>query len=418
MYQITVKDLKKRYKIYNNPKDRLKDWVLPKKYHSEFWALKGINFNVKPGESIGLIGHNGAGKSTLLKLLTGTIKPTEGEIVVNGRVTALLELGMGFHPDFTGIQNVYMTAQLMGFKNNEINELINEIEEFAEIGEHIHQPLRTYSSGMIVRLGFAVATAVRPDVLIVDEALAVGDAYFQHKCFKRIREYREQGTTLLFVSHDPGAVKNLCDRAILLNTGEQLMDGAPDTVLDYYNAIIAQKEINKEVQQSQGTGKKMITRSGDKKAEILEVTMHKDDLKVNAIQVADNIDILVEFKCNTKLVNPTVGILIKDRLGNDIFGTNTYHLGVDLGKNSPGTVKEVKFTVQANLGIGTYSISTAIHQARTHLEGNFDWWDQALTFQVIAGENKVFTGVNYLPVNNVNVKSKEVISEVRNENRV
>lgn len=399
MHQIQVKNLSKRYKVYNSTKDRLKDWLIPNKtHHEEFWALKNINFTVKPGESIGFIGHNGAGKSTLLKLLTGTVKPTEGTVEINGRVAALLELGMGFHPDFTGIQNIYMSGQLMGLNNNEIKELIPKIEEFAEIGHHIHHPLRTYSSGMSLRLGFSIATAVRPDILIVDEALSVGDAYFQHKCFRKIREYREQGTTLLFVSHDPGAVKNLCDRAILLNKGSQILDGNPEEVLDYYNAIIAMNEADFEIKQSQGEGDKKITRSGNNKATISKVYFTKHKNEVNAIQVLDEVVLNIEVDFHEKINNPTIGFMIKDRLGNEIFGTNTYHLNKDIGLFEKGERKIIQFKFLASLGIGNYSISAAIHNSQTHLEGNYDWWDQATTVQVLPGNQPFFSGVNYIPV--------------------
>jgi len=196
------------------------------------WVLRDIDFRVEQGEAVGLIGVNGAGKSTLLKLITGTSVPTEGHICTPERIAALLELGMGFHADFTGRQNVMLAGRMQGLERDEILALMPEIEAFADIGHYIDEPVRTYSSGMFVRLAFSVATAVRPEVLIIDEALAVGDTYFQHKSFARIREFREQGTTLLFVSHDPTAIKSLCDRAILLGEGRVLMDGAPDSVLD------------------------------------------------------------------------------------------------------------------------------------------------------------------------------------------
>lgn len=399
MYQIQVKNLSKKYKVYNSALNRLRDWIIQEEdFHEEFWALKNIDFTVEPGESIGFIGHNGAGKSTLLKLLTGTVKPTEGTIEINGRVAALLELGMGFHPDFTGIQNIYMSGQLMGLRNSEITELIPKIEEFAEIGHHIHQPLRTYSSGMSVRLGFSIATAVRPDILIVDEALSVGDAYFQHKSFKRIREFREQGTTLLFVSHDPGAVKNLCDRAILLEKGKQIMDGKPEDVLDYYNAIIAVNEADFEIKQTQGEGDKKETRSGNNKAVINKVYFTKDNIEVNAIQVMDEITLNIDIEYKEKLINPTIGFIIKDRLGNEIYGTNTFHLKEDLGECLKGSKKTVQFSFPANFGTGSYSISVAIHNSQTHLEGNYNWWDNAATIKVLPGNHPYFIGLNYIPV--------------------
>ncbi|MDD2547725.1 MAG: ABC transporter ATP-binding protein, partial [Burkholderiaceae bacterium] len=213
---IELFDLGKAYKRYPNRWARLREWLQPGAPRHELqWVLKGLNLRVAPGQAVGVIGRNGAGKSTLLKMITGTSTPTQGHVTLQGRVAALLELGMGFHPDFTGRQNAWMAAQLLGLADAEIAASMPGIEAFAEIGRYIDEPVRTYSSGMQVRLAFSVATAVRPDVLIVDEALAVGDVYFQHKCYARIRGFRAQGTTLLFVSHDPGAIKSLCDRAVL-----------------------------------------------------------------------------------------------------------------------------------------------------------------------------------------------------------
>jgi len=241
MGTITVNNLDKGYKQYPTRWSRLLEWLDPrgKVHHTLHWVLRGISFQVRPGEAVGIIGINGAGKSTLLKMIVGTTRPTSGSVHITGRVAALLELGMGFHPDFTGRQNVFMAGQLLGYSVEDITRLMPEIEAFAEIGEYIDQPVRVYSSGMQVRLAFSVATAIRPDVLIVDEALSVGDAYFQHKSFARIREYRNQGTTLLLVSHDKASIQSLCDRAILLNAGKLEMEGEPEAVMDYYNALLA-----------------------------------------------------------------------------------------------------------------------------------------------------------------------------------
>ena len=249
MGQIRVTDLGKAYKRYPNRWARLREWLTPGSLprHQAHWVMRGISFTVAPGEAVGIIGNNGAGKSTLLKIITGATQASEGTVETTGRVAALLELGMGFHPDFTGRQNVFMAGQLLGHSVALLHQHFSAIEAFAEIGDYIDQPVRTYSSGMQVRLAFSVATAIRPDILIVDEALSVGDAYFQHKSFARIRQFRDQGTTLLFVSHNPGAVKTLCNRAILLDQGIMARDGAPDDVLDYYNAVIARLESEQHI---------------------------------------------------------------------------------------------------------------------------------------------------------------------------
>src|SRR5450759_1575130 len=250
MGPITVAQLGKAYTQYNNRWSRLAEWLIHghKPQHSLKWVLQDISFTVAPGEAVGIIGINGAGKSTLLKMITGTTVPSTGNVNITGRVAALLELGMGFHPDFTGRQNAYMAGQLLGMSVEEIASLMSEIEAFAEIGDYIDQPVRVYSSGMQMRVAFSVATARRPDVLIVDEALSVGDAYFQHKSFDRIREFGKQGTTLLIVSHDKGAIQGICDRAILLNAGRFAMQVEPEAVMDYYNAMLANHQ-NQTVKQ-------------------------------------------------------------------------------------------------------------------------------------------------------------------------
>lgn len=400
MRRITVKDLGKKYKRYSNPWHRLAEWITGGTIvsHQAQWVLKGINFSVKSSESVGIIGQNGAGKSTLLKILTGTTQQSEGSFTMEGRVSALLELGTGFHPDFTGRQNAYMGLQLMGTGNNEIAGLMPEIEAFAEIGNYIDQPLRTYSSGMAVRVAFSVATAVRPDILIVDEALSVGDVYFQHKCFERIRQYKELGTTLLFVSHDPGAVKNLCDRAILLDQGLLVREGKPDEILDYYNAVIAKREADYAIRQSRIDDNRVVTRSGDGAAQILDVKLYNGIQLVNALQVGDIVEVRVWVKFLRELHSPTVGIMFKDRLGNEIFGTNTYYLKSDLGICAQGHVQQVVFHLPVNFGVGHYSLTVAVHDGYTHLQGNYDWWDHAAIIHVIPGNEGGFVGVCYVPV--------------------
>jgi len=242
---LAVQGLGKAYRTYRSEWQRVGNWFgLGARPATEQWALRGVSFRVSAGEAVGIVGANGAGKSTLLKLITGTLRPSEGQVGVNGRISAILELGMGFNPEFTGRQNVRHAAGLMGFDAARIRQAMDEIEAFAEVGSHFDQPMRTYSSGMQVRVAFAVATAFRPEVLIVDEALAVGDAYFQHKSFQRIRQFREQGTTLLIVSHDRSAVQTLCDRAILLEKGVLVRDADPESVLDYYNALLAPGQVD------------------------------------------------------------------------------------------------------------------------------------------------------------------------------
>ena len=247
-YVLQVNGVGKCYAKYNGLFSRLLSWVgLPVKTTHEYWANKDISFTVAPGQAIAIIGQNGAGKSTLLKMITGTVRPTTGHIHVVGRISAMLELGLGFNPEFTGRQNAYMAGGLLGYSAQELEQLMKGIENFAEIGDFFDQPLRVYSSGMQARLAFAVATAVRPDVLIVDEILSVGDSYFQHRSFDRIKQFKDQGTSIILVTHGLSDVRALCDYVILLDQGQILKQGRPDEVVDYYNAFVAQKKMRNSI---------------------------------------------------------------------------------------------------------------------------------------------------------------------------
>ncbi|MFC3771468.1 ABC transporter ATP-binding protein [Paenibacillus sp. GCM10012303] len=415
---ISVQNLGKKYKKYKNKAARIIEWItMGKKYkHDETWVLRGLNFEIESGQAVGIVGQNGAGKSTLLKMLTGTAAPTVGHISVSGKVAALLELGMGFHPDFTGRQNVYITGQLMGLNNEEITTLLPEIEAFAEIGQYIDEPLRTYSSGMAVRIAFAAATAIRPDILIVDEALSVGDAYFQQKCFNRIKEFRNEGTTLLFVSHDAAAIKNLCDRAILLDRGTLVKEGKPEEIIDFYNASIAKREAEYQIRQSQGKGTRVTTRSGEGSVKIADVKILSNQNKdICVVQVGDEIDVRVLFESITDISDPTIGILFKDRVGNEIFGTNTYHQGYSIGKVKKNDLNEVSFKIKVNFGLGNYSLTVAIHEGSNHIQKNYDWWDHVKTLQVIAGSENPFVGCCYVSVECSSSKTISSTSEKRSE---
>jgi lipopolysaccharide transport system ATP-binding protein len=399
MGSITVKDLGKRYKHYPSQWARLIEWCSlgRRKYHLERRIIQGLSFSIRAGESVGIIGQNGAGKSTLLKILTGTTQPTEGERVVTGSLAALLELGMGFHPEFSGRQNIRMGCQLKGLSNVEIDQLMTPIIEFAELAHCIDQPLKTYSSGMQMRLAFSVATATRPDILIVDEALSVGDAYFQHKSMARIREFRDLGTTLLFVSHDPTAVKSLCDRALLLDDGVLIKDGKPDQILDYYNAIIAKREKDEEIKQHETLNGERVTRSGNKKVEITKVELLNGDKKTaRAFLVGESCTLKITYQKHAVIEDSTVGILIRDRLGNDVFGTNTYHLEEPL-PDAAG-IYIVEFAIKLSLGVGNYSVTVAAHTRDNHISDNHDWWDQALVLQIVPDNSAPFIGVAHLPI--------------------
>lgn len=398
MGAIVVSRLGKAYRQYPNRWARMAEWLSPraKPHHTLKWILQDINFSVAPGEAVGIIGINGAGKSTLLKLITGTTQPTTGAVCMQGRVAAMLELGMGFHPDFSGRQNAIMAGQLLGMQAGEVQNLMPGIEAFAEIGDYIDQPVRVYSSGMQVRLAFAVATAARPDILIVDEALSVGDAYFQHKSFDRIRQFRKQGTTLLIVSHDRVAIQSICDRAILLDSGRLAREGIPEEVMDYYNALIAERE-NSTVMQKIAEDGRVQTTSGTGEAAVVEIALLDERGEaVEMVNVGATVTLRVKVQANAPVPRLVLGYMIKDRLGQPMYGTNTHHMGVPLHDMQAGDLAEYRFTFPADLGPGNYSIAVALTSSDTHLGNNYEWRDLALLFTVVNVGQPVFTGCVWL----------------------
>ncbi len=405
-FVLEVSNIGKSFQDYSSEWKRVLSWFglkfQPKEEHQ---ILKNITFTIAPGEAVGIIGQNGAGKSTLLKIITGTLKPTTGGVRVAGRISAILELGMGFHPDLTGKQNVYHSAGLMGFTQDQIDVVIDDIEAFTEIEEYFNQPVRTYSSGMKMRVAFAVATAYRPEILIVDEALSVGDAYFQHKSFDRIRKFQEQGTTLLIVSHDRGAIQSICDRAILLEGGTILKDGKPEEIIDYYNALIAQKENSKITQITQEDGN-IQTVSGTGEASILDISLYNQKGEsIEYVSVGEPITLAIKIEAHKEISKLVIGYLIKNRLGQEIFGTNTHHHDEVVIDTSKGDILEFSFDFDMNLGVGSYSIAVAAHGHDTHLDANYEWRDQALVFHVINTQHKEFIGSSWIApeikVNNV-----------------
>ena len=398
MGTISVSNLGKAYKQYPTRWSRLMEWLDPRDRprHQLKWVLQDINFTVNAGEAVGIIGINGAGKSTLLKLITGTTRPTTGGVYMAGRVAAMLELGMGFHPDFTGRQNALMASQLLGITTEEITRLMPEIEAFAEIGDYIDQPVRVYSSGMQMRLAFSVATAIRPDILIVDEALSVGDAYFQHKSFDRIREFRKQGTTLLIVSHDKQAITSICDRAILLAEGKLAFEGEPEAVMDYYNAMLADHQ-NQEIKQEVREDGKIQTISGTGEATVVDICLlDTQGKKLEVIDVGQKITLRVEIKVHADIERLVLGYSIKDRLGQVIYGTNTHLKDQAINQISAGAEYRFNIEFMANLGPGTYSIQTALVSDDTHLVNNYEWRDLALIFNVININKPHFAGCAWI----------------------
>ena len=397
MNLIDVNDVGKSFRTYRSEWQRIGRWFgLPTRPSEENWVLRHVSFTIQKGEAIGIIGQNGAGKSTLLKIITNTLQSTEGSVAVNGRVAAILELGMGFNPDLTGRQNVLHAAGLMGFSAEEIQNAMTDIEGFAEVGEYFEQPVRTYSSGMHVRLAFAIATAYRPEILIVDEALSVGDSYFQHKSFARIREFQEQGTTLLIVAHDRAAIQSVCNRAILLEGGLIVKDAKPEEVFDFYNALIAEKE-NAKVETVLLESGKVKTTSGTGEAEIQSVELvNQNNEPVEVVSIGERVTLIVSTKVAESLGSLVMGFCIKDRLGQIMYGTNTWHTKQVIEEPAVGGEFQFRIEFEANLGVGSYSIAIALHDRENHLSANYEWRDLALVFNVLNSGVHLFEGCNWL----------------------
>lgn len=406
---LEIKNISKSFKDYSSEFKRILSWFgfnfQPTEEHH---VLKDINFSVAPGEAVGIIGLNGAGKSTLLKIITGTLKPSTGSVHIGGRVSAILELGMGFQPDMTGRQNVYHSAGLMGFTNEQIDIVINEIEEFAEIGEYFDQPSRIYSSGMQVRVAFAVATAYRPEILIIDEALSVGDSYFQHKSFERINSFQKQGTSLLFVSHDKAAILALCNKAILLKSGKIEMSGEPELVMDYYNALIIKKN-DTVIEVTEKNNKTTVT-SGNKYAYVESIKLFNSENKTDEmIKVGDDINLVVKVKIEENIKSLTLGYMIKDRTGQEIFGTNTKYTRQVLQECKKNETYEFIIGFKASIGAGSYSISTALVDTDgATLFNNYEWNENALVFEVVNATHNHFVGSCWMPPNiKINKEAKQ-----------
>jgi len=395
MGSIRVSQVGKAYRQYPSRWARLAEWLSPirRARHELRWVLRDISFEVEAGQAVAIVGLNGAGKSTLLKLITGTSRSTTGIIDIHGKVAALLELGMGFHPDFTGRQNAVMAGQLMGVSAQQMMELMPEIEAFAEIGEYIHMPVRVYSSGMQVRLAFAVATCVRPDVLIIDEALSVGDAYFQHKSFDRIRDFATQGTTLLLVSHDRNAIQAICDRAILLADGKVVKDGAPEHVMDYYNALLSPDAAN-SVQQIQTQEGALATRSGSLEAVVDSVRLvDQAGERLEELYVGSFARLEIVVLVMKDLPTLVLGYGIKNRLGQVMYGTNTWLTKQALVGVRAGTRYKFLIEFPVNLGEGSFSVQTALVNEGSHIGANYEWKDLALIFKVVNVDKTTFEGL-------------------------
>ncbi|TGQ51312.1 ABC transporter ATP-binding protein [Mesorhizobium sp. M1C.F.Ca.ET.193.01.1.1] len=400
MTVLSVSDLSKCYAGYASNLERFAGWFgAPVKPTEEFWPVKDVSFSLAAGEGLGLIGQNGAGKSTLLKLITGTVRPTKGTAHASGRISAILELGLGFNPEFTGRQNAFHAGGLMGLSQARLSELMPHIEDFAEIGEFFDQPLRTYSSGMQARLAFALATAERPEVLIVDEVLSVGDSYFQHKSFDRIRSFKAAGTSIILVTHSMGDVRSLCDRVILLDKGHVLKDGSPDEVVDYYNALIAAKENDKlTIEQRREKDEWLYSRSGNKAAAVESVTLTDSDsgTRIKTAFSGQSVTVRTRIVAKEDIPELVIGFMLRDRAGHTVWGTNTWHTGQVLSNVAAGDKVECRLRLACALGQGSYGLSVALHTGDVHIDNNYDWIENIEVFDVINSDRPFFVGTSRL----------------------
>ena len=394
---LSVQNICKTYLDYESNFKRFASWFSKNKEEKNVkTVLKDVSFDVGAGEVVGLIGQNGAGKSTLLKIISHTLKPSSGRVTSGAKISSILELGMGFHGDLTGRQNAYQSCSLMGYSKEQIDEIIAYIEDFAEIGEYFDYPVRIYSSGMQMRLAFSVVTANRPDIRIIDEALSVGDVYFQHKSFDKIKEFKSLGTTLIIVSHDSGAIKSICDRVILLEKGQILKDGEPEAVLDYYNALISKKQ-DVQISQIALENGKTATISGNKKACIKNVEiLDAAGKKIQNLEVGKKIKLKVTVQANENLPSLVLGYQIKNRFSQVVYGTNTYHLKQALKNLKKGEEYDFSFEFDANLGVGSFSVTLALHDSDNHLQNNYEWRDNAIIFNVVNFSKLDFVGLAYL----------------------
>jgi ABC-type polysaccharide/polyol phosphate transport system ATPase subunit len=376
---VLVQNVSKRYRLYRRPADRLRE-IVPgsRSRHSDFWALRDVSFSVEKGETLGIVGANGSGKSTLLEIVSGILEPTSGRVVCRGRTAALLELGAGFNPDFTGRENVYLNGEIMGLKRGEIEKAMPSIEAFAEIGDFIERPVKEYSSGMYVRLAFSIAIHVEPEVLIVDEALAVGDAVFANRCVRKFEELRERKVTVLFVSHDLGLVKQLSDRAILLEKGRLTLEGSPNDVVNRYIGQVLQKQaptIHKEQRLRPSH------RHGDGSSEVIGIEiLGRDGKPASAFTSGECVTVRIRSRFHAATSDPMVGILIRTRIGMEVYGTNTRIEKKSLGDFEAGDELEVNFRMECWLTPQSYTLTVATQNA----DGtSHDWLDDAIGFDVV-----------------------------------
>ena len=388
---LEIINVSKIYKIYDSNFNRLKEIFTKQQFHKEFVSNENLTFDLFEGETLGIIGINGAGKSTILKQIAGVIEPSEGEIIRHGRVTALLELGTGFNHELSGYDNIFMNGSLIGMSQEECEAKKDDIIEFSELGEYIYEPIKTYSSGMTMRLAFSIAIFSNPQILIVDEALSVGDAHFSAKCTAILKKRKEQNMSIIYVSHDLNSLKLLCDRVILLNDGKIVESGEPEDVINSYNFLISKLNDSED---------KVVIKSssnsfGTFDVEIVKVDILGEDSNSNMISSGENANIQIELKSKVDISNLNVGFLIKDRFGQDIYGTTTKNEGFEYDLKKDNSYK-INFNIDFNIGIGKYTISVALAIGENHLDNCLHWLDFATDFEIAGIQGNLFTGINKL----------------------
>lgn len=390
---IRIQGLNKTFKLFHRPVDRLLEAISGRTRHASYHALKDVSFAVGEGEVLGVLGRNGAGKSTLLKLLNGVLMPDSGSIEIDGRITGLLELGTGFDPELTGRQNITANALMLGMSHAEIERRRTAIIEFSELGDYIEEPLRTYSSGMTMRLAFAIAIHADPSCFLVDEALSVGDGYFQQKCMKRIREFKAGGGSILFVSHDLNAVKMLCDRALVLEGGRVVFEGEADEAVNRYNRIMArqaEEEEGRHQERHHGA-------YGSREVEVVAGRLAGRDSGAATLSSGERLDIELDLAARERLDDITLGVMVRDRFGQDIFGANSYQLGTRLCLEA-GECRRVRLGLRADIAPGKYTLTVALHSHEHHLDDCYWWCDSYLQFEVAGYREHAFSGVCRLPM--------------------
>ena len=380
---LAIQGISKVYRLFDKPSDRLKQLAPFVSMHpKEFWALRDITFEVGKGEIVSLIGPNGCGKSTLLQIVSGILQPTNGRVVTRGRLAALLELGAGFNPEFTGRENVFLNGEILGFSPAEIARMLPGIEEFAGIGDFIDRPVKEYSSGMYVRLAFATAIHVDPEILIVDEALAVGDAIFANRCIRKFEELKEKGVTILFVSHDLGLVKQLSHRAVFLLNGKIEAIGSPKDVIDRYIGMVLERQKSDREKSQRSSSLRSSFRHGDGSSEVLDVQLLDEEGRSSLVFLSGQmVEIRIRTRYHRRTAKPMVGVLIRTRIGIDVYGTNTTVDKFDTGTVEPGQEVEITFRFRCNLTPQQYTLTVATQNPDG---SSHDWLDDVLAFDVVS----------------------------------